>query len=127
MRTNKFLSWAALIFGVVYFFYETWYHISYDQSSLALTADYISVFLLLFAGIVNLRIKKGIGLLCGAWGYTFCIMYRAFIWRIEAIEAQELPHYEYLQVKVLILALIVSFPAFIVSLVKSFPNKNPTL
>ncbi|MGB2171398.1 MAG: hypothetical protein ACPH19_03080 [Flavobacteriaceae bacterium] len=100
---------------------------SYDQSNLALTADYISVFLLFFAGIVNLRLKKGIGLLCGAWGYTFCIMYRAFIWRIEAIEAQELPHYEYLQVKVLILALIVSFPAFIVSLVKSFPNKNPTL
>lgn len=100
---------------------------SYDQSNLALTADYISVFLLFFAGIVNLRLKKGIGLLCGAWGYTFCIMYRAFIWRIEAIEAQELPHHECLQVKVLILALIVSFPAFIVSLVKSFPNKNPTL
>ncbi|MGB2085934.1 MAG: hypothetical protein ACPIA1_01465 [Flavobacteriaceae bacterium] len=125
MRT--ILSWLAIIYGFIYFIYETWYHISYDQSNLALTADYISVFLLFFAGIVNLRLKKGIGLLCGAWGYTFCIMYRAFIWRIEAIEAQELPHYEYLQVKVLILALIVSFPAFIVSLVKSFPNKNPTL
>lgn len=37
----------------------------------------------------------------------------------------ELPNYETLQVKVLILALIVSFPAFIVSFVKSFPQKNP--
>ena len=63
---NKFLSWLAIFFGVIYFFYETWYHISYDQSNLALTADYISVFLLLIAGIVNLRSKKGIGLLCGA-------------------------------------------------------------
>jgi hypothetical protein len=60
MRTNNFLSWAALIFGVVYFFYETWYHISYDQSPFVLTADYISVFLLLFAGIVNIRIKKAL-------------------------------------------------------------------
>ena len=120
MNMNKFLSWLAIFFGIIYFFYENWYHISYDQSNLALTADYISIFLLLIAGIVNLRSKKGIGLLCGAWGYTFCIMFRAFIWRMEAIWVEELPNYETLQVKVLILALIVSFPAFIVSFVKSF-------
>ena len=119
------LSWLAIIFGIIYFIYETWYHISYSQSILGLTADYISVLLLLIAGIVNLKSKKGIGLLCGAWGYTSCIMYRAFIWGIEEIWADELPNYETLQVKVLILALIVSFPAFIVSFVKSFPQKNP--
>ena len=33
----KFLSWLAITFGIIYFFYETWYHISYDQSNLALT------------------------------------------------------------------------------------------
>ena len=120
-----FLSWLAIIFGIIYFIYETWYHISYSQSILGLTADYISVLLLLIAGIVNLKSKKGIGLLCGAWGYTSCIMYRAFIWRMEEIWADELPNYETLQVKVLILGLIVSFPAFIVSFLKSFPQKNP--
>ena len=73
----------------------------------------------------ELKIKKRIGLLWGAWGYTSCIMYRAFIWRMEAIWGEELPNYETLEVKVLILALIVSFPAFIVSLVKFFPKKNP--
>ena len=122
---NKLLSWVAIIFGFVYFFYETWYHISFDQSNLALTADYISIFLLIFSGITNLKSKQEIGLICGAWGYTFCIMYRAFIWRMEAMWAEELPNYETLQVKVLTLALIVSFPAFIVSFVKSFPQKNP--
>lgn len=121
---NKLLSWLAIVFGLIYFIYETWYHISYDQSTLALTVDYISVFLLFTAGIVNLKSKNGIGLLCGAWGYTFCIMYRAYIWRMEAIWAKELPNYEFLQVKVLILALLVSFPAFIISFVKSFPKKN---
>ena len=120
-----FLSWLAIIFGIIYFIYETWYHISYSQSILGLTADYISVLLLLIAGIVNLKSKKGIGLLCGAWGYTSCIMYRAFIWRMEAMWVDELPNYETLQFKVLILALIVSFSAFIVSFVKSFPQKNP--
>ena len=120
-----FLSWLGITFGIIYFIYETWYHISYNQSNLALSADYISILLLLIAGIVNLRSKKGIGLLCGAWGYTSSIMYRAFIWRIEAIWVNELPNYETLQVKVLILALIVSISAFIISFVKSFPQKNP--
>ena len=120
---NKLLSWLAIVFSLIYFIYETWYHISYDQSTLALTVDYISVFLLFTAGIVNLKSKNGIGLLCGAWGYTFCIMYRAYIWRMEAIWAKELPDYEFLQVKVLILALLVSFPAFIISFVKFFPKK----
>ena len=123
---KKLLSWVAIIFGLVYFFYETWYHISYDQSNLALSADYTSIFLLIFAGVTNLRSKQGIGLLCGAWGYTFCIMYRAFIWRMEAIWAEELPNYETLQVKVLILALIVTFPAFIISLIRCFPKRTST-
>ena len=124
MNMSKFLSRLSILFGVIYFIYETWYHISYNQSNLALTADYIGVFLLLIAGIVNLKSRQGIGLLCGAWGYTSCLMYRAFIWRIEAIWVDELPNYENLQVKVLILALLVSFSAFIVSFVKSFPKKN---
>ena len=52
---NKFLSRLSIIFGIIYFFYETLYHISYNQSNLALTADYVGVFLLLIAGIVNLK------------------------------------------------------------------------
>ena len=123
---NKLLSWIAITFGLVYFFYETWYHISFDQSNLALTADYISVFLLIFAGTINLRSKQGIGLLCGAWGYTFCIMYRAFIWRMEALEVQALENHETIVLKVLILALIVSFPAFVISLIRCFPKRTST-
>ena len=119
---NKFLSWLAIVFGLIYFIYETWYHISYNQSNLNLTADFISVFLLLFAGITNLRLKKGIGLLCGAWGYTFCINYRAFIWRMDAL--QELENHEKLVLKLLILALIVSLLAFGIALLKSYPNKK---
>tara|TARA_S200000501_G_scaffold164439_1_gene154949 strand:- start:157 stop:396 length:240 start_codon:yes stop_codon:yes gene_type:complete len=78
----------------------------------------------LIAGIVNLKSKQGIGLLCGAMGYKSCLMCRVFIWRIEAICADELLNYENLQVKVLILELLVSFSAFIISFVKYFSKKN---
>ena len=46
---NKFLGWLAIIFGIIYFIYETSYHFKYDQSNLALTADYTSILLLLIA------------------------------------------------------------------------------
>ncbi len=118
---KKFLSWLALLFGLIYFFVETWYHLSYNQSCLALTADYISVFLLIFSGVVNLRSKQAFGLLCGAWGYTSCIMYRAFIWRIES---QYLEAHEESIVKILVIAIIISFSAFIISFIKSMPKKK---
>ena len=37
---NKFLSYLAIVFALVYFIMKLWYHVSYDQSDLALTADY---------------------------------------------------------------------------------------
>lgn len=74
-------------------------------------------------GSSNLKFKKGIGLLCGAWGYTFCIMYRAFIWRMEVLQANDIENHETLVLKVLSFALIISFPAFIISFIKSFPKK----
>ena len=114
-----FLSWLALIFGLIYFFLENRYHFSFNQSCLALTADYISIFLLFFSGVVNLRSKQGIGLLCGAWGYTSCIMYRAFIWRIQS---DYLDVHEAVMVKILVFAIIISFSAFVISFIKSIPN-----
>jgi len=86
-----------------------------------LIADYISVFLLLFAGIVNIKTKRGIGLLSGAWAYTFCIMYRAFAWRMDALN---LEIHEQIELNKVILGLIISFLAFVISFFKSYPKKN---
>jgi|SaaInlV_120m_DNA_3_1039746.scaffolds.fasta_scaffold04415_5 hypothetical protein len=60
---TKFPSYLAILFAVIYFISETRYHITYNQFTIQLVADYIVIFLLLFAGSFHLKIVKGIGLL----------------------------------------------------------------
>ena len=118
---TKYLSYLAILFAVLYFFSETWYHMTYDQSTIQLIADYMAIFLLLFAGSVHLKTSKGIGLLSGAWGYTFCIMYRAFAWRTDA---HHLEDYEWVELYKIMLGFIISFLLFLPNLIKTYPSKN---
>ena len=118
---TKYLSYLAILFAVLYFFSETWYHMTYDQSTIQLIADYMAIFLLLFAGSVHLKTSKGIGLLSGAWGYTFCIMYRAFAWRMDAYNLED---YEWVELYKIMAGLFVSFIAFVLTLIKTYSSKN---
>ena len=118
---TKYLSYLAILFAVLYFFSETWYHMTYDQSTIQLIADYMAIFLLLFAGSVHLKTSKGIGLLSGAWGYTFCIMYRAFAWRMDDYNLED---YEWVELYKIMAGLFVSFIAFVLTLIKTYPSKN---
>ena len=118
---TKYLSYLAMLFAVVYFLSESWYHMTYNQSTIQLIADYIAIFLLLFAGSVHLKTSKGIGLLSGAWGYTFCIMYRAFAWRMDALNLED---YEWVELYKIMAGLFVSFIAFVLTLIKTYPSKN---
>jgi hypothetical protein len=81
----------------------------------------MAIFLLLFAGSVHLKTSKGIGLLSGAWGYTFCIMYRAFAWRTDA---HHLEDYEWVELYKIMLGFIISFLLFLPNLIKTYPSKN---
>lgn len=51
-----------------------------------LLADYIGVCLLVYSGIRTFMNPISRGLLCGAWGYAFCLNYRAFAWRLDAFQ-----------------------------------------
>ena len=88
MKNKKFIKNFGLfsvLVGLLYFVVETWYHFKFGQSLIQLIGDYISIGLLIFAGIIVMKNQNGVGLLCGAWGFTFCINYRAFAWRMEEI------------------------------------------
>ena len=76
---------------------------------------------LMLLGSVHLKTSKGIGLLSGAWGYTFCIMYRAFAWRMDALNLED---YEWVELYKIIVGLVVSFIAFVLSLIKTYPIKE---
>ena len=114
--TRKFLSLLAILYGLIYFFYESWYHLNFGQSVLNLSIDYLAIILLLVAGTVNLRASNGEGLLCGAWGFTACLIMRAYAWRYDtaSLEIEESR-----VMSLLIFAIAISTVAFAASLILS--------
>ena len=119
--TRKFLSLLAILYGLIYFFYESWYHLNFGQSVLNLSIDYLAIILLLAAGTVNLKASNGEGLLCGAWGFTACLMMRAYAWRHDTTS---LGIEESRVMSLLIFAIVVSTVAFAASLILSFPRRQ---
>ncbi|NBR83491.1 MAG: hypothetical protein EBT52_07160 [Flavobacteriia bacterium] len=85
-RTLKRFSLFSVCVGILHFAMETWFHFAFGQSMVQLLADYIGVCLLVYSGIRTFMNPISRGLLCGAWGYAFCLNYRAFAWRLDAFQ-----------------------------------------
>lgn len=80
MRTKNQLTNTFAIFtivtAVIHFVLETLYTIEFGQNWAGILPDYIAVCLMFLGGISVLKNIKMVGILCGAWGFTFCLNYR---------------------------------------------------
>ena len=79
------LAVFSIVAAILHFVGETWVHFAMGQFLPMLLVDYIAIGLLLFGGIRSLQTGRAAGLLCGAWGFTFCLNYRALFWRVEVL------------------------------------------
>lgn len=120
----KYFSWFTIVVGILYFIMETWFHFKFEQSIIQLFCDYIGVSLLIFSGIIVLKNSNGKGLLCGAWGFSFCLNYRAFVWRMDEFINQTSINSTDNTLIVLSFTLIFSFAAFLFSLIISYPAEK---
>lgn len=84
-RLERRLALFSIIAAILHFVGETWFHLTFGQFLPMLLVDYIAIGLLVFAGVQSLRTGEGAGLLCGAWGFTFCLNYRSLFWRVEVL------------------------------------------
>ena len=89
-----------------------------------LLADYMGVALLIFSGITVLKNNLGKGLLCGAWGYSFCLNYRAFAWRMDEFTSGASTQLIDNTLLVLSVTLLFSFVAFIYTIVLAYSSKE---
>jgi hypothetical protein len=88
METEKALrrfAWYSIALAVAHFSGETAFHLRYGQPLWSLIVDYIAVSLLFFGAWLALARGWGASVLCGAWGFEFCLCYRSFFWRFEEI------------------------------------------
>ncbi|MEM7278645.1 MAG: hypothetical protein AAF385_11010 [Pseudomonadota bacterium] len=76
---------VSIVLAIVHFVAETVWHFAYGQFLPMLIVDYIAIGLLVYAGIRSLQTNNAAGLLCGAWGFTFCLNYRTFFWRLDEV------------------------------------------
>ena len=77
---------VSIFLAVLHFLGETLWHVKFGQPLSMLIVDYIGVSLLLYGGFLTLRSDQAIGLLCGAWGFEFCLNYRALFNRVEKLQ-----------------------------------------
>jgi hypothetical protein len=87
-RSETWLAWFSLFATSVHFVLETWYHMIWGQPLQALLVDYISVALMIFAGMTSLRIrpKSAAGLLAAAWTYNLGFGWRSTFGRLEDLQ-----------------------------------------
>ena len=68
---------ATFALALVHFVLETAYTIIVGQHFLGYLPDIIADVLLVAGAYLLLINEKSIGVLCGAWGFTFCLHYRS--------------------------------------------------
>ena len=114
-RLETGLAWFSLAGAFVHFVLEALYHVVYGQFLPLLIVDYIAVALLVYAGVLSLRVRpaSASGLLAGAWGFAACLAYVACFVFLERYLQGEGPLF---MVVVLGVALAAAFSAFAISL-----------
>jgi hypothetical protein len=122
-KVERRLAVFSIVAAVIHFVGETWVHFAFGQFLPMLIVDYIAISLLLFGGIRSLQTGAAAGLLCGAWGFTFCLNYRALFWRVEVLtKGGGTPVLETMT-QVLAGLLVISMVAFAITLVLCNPRK----
>jgi len=119
---EKKIAILSIALAVIHFIVETIWHFRVDQFLPMLIVDYIAISLLMFAGYRSLKTGNAAGLLCGAWGFTFCLNYRTLFWRVhEFLNGNEAIATE---MYFLAACMFVSVPVFFLTLYLANPRQK---
>ena len=125
MNNKKFIGRFALwSIGIacLHFALETLFTLWFGQAFVGLVPDYLAVALLIWAGLQVRKNNAALGLLCGAWGFTFCLHYRAWAWRFEEVMAGSATPVVETTMYVLTYTAPISIISFVITLMLCMPN-----
>ena len=127
IKNKRFINTFAtftIVIALIHFVLETLYTFKFGQTWLGLLPDYIAVTLMWAGGFVVLKNIKAVGILCGAWGFAFCLHYRSWAWRFDDLLNGTSTTLVENTMYVLLYTMPISIIAFIISLIICFPNDN---
>lgn len=123
-RFKRNFVFASFALAALHFILETAYTLIVGQSFLGLLPDYIADALLLAGGYVLLIHAHAPGLLCGAWGFSFCLHYRTWSWRFEDYMRGSLNDVQTNIMYVLAATMIISLLCFAISVMMNVPQSG---
>ena len=125
---NSFLykfSIFTIFIGFVHFILETSFTILFGQTVAGYLPDLIAVALLITAGYLTIKNTNAVGILCGAWGFAFCLHYRSWAWRFDDVIAGTATQLVETTMYVLAFTMPISIISFIITLILCLPkNRN---
>ena len=75
----------TITIAILHFTLETLYTLRFGQTVLGYLPDLIAVSLLVVGATLTLKDFNAVGILCGAWGFAFCLHYRSWAWRFDDV------------------------------------------
>ena len=118
---HKF-SLLTMVIAVVHLTLETYFTVKFGQTFTGYLPDLIAVALLLVGGYLTIKNPNAVGVLCGAWGFSCCLHYRAWAWRFhDVIEGTSTELVETTMI-VLAVTMPISIIAFGVTLIACLPK-----
>ena len=123
-RFKRNFAFMSCALAALHFVLETAYTLFVGQSFLGYLPDCIADILLLAGAYMLLKNPQATGILCGAWGFTFCLHYRTWAWRFEAHMAGGLNEVQTDIMYVLAATMIISLLCFVVSVMMNVPKND---
>ena len=125
-RKLRRIAFCTIVLAIFHLGAETFYTLRYGQTALGYLPDVVAVGLLLVGSVEALKDWEARGVLCGAWGFTCCLHYRAWAWRVEASLSETINPVDDFLATVLGTTLIISIGFFIAMLRLCFPKQKKT-
>ncbi|MDA9580637.1 hypothetical protein N9V92_01160 [Luminiphilus sp.] len=115
---------VTALFAGLHFILEIFYTLRHGQTFLGLLPDLMADTLLLVGSYFLFKDPRLTGVICGAWGFTFCLHYRAWAWRAEGHSVGTLSEGEQAVMVLLAVTMVSSFLCFFITLVMNGPGKQ---
>ena len=123
-RFKRNFAFVSCALAALHFVLETAYTLFVGQSFLGYLPDCIADVLLLAGAYMLLKHPQATGILCGAWGFTFCLHYRTWAWRFEEHMAGGLNEVQTGIMYVLAATMIISLLCFAVSVMMNVAKSD---
>ena len=115
-KGKHWLAISSLLLAAIHFILEMTYTLVLGQSFLGLLPDLVADALLVFGSYLLLKNNQSTGVICGAWGFTLCLNYRACAWRYEASMTAAIDGVEANVMLVLASSMVISLAFFLITI-----------